>query len=455
MTGILIFASLTQWTWYVHKIYTGTKLYDTWLSLDSEDHPVVLVSDEWITGSQSWLSLWWNGSDWSLDTLPICTKTTGMSLAAWLMGPDDSLWFVSGEVDSTFPGGPPYPWRIAFLHGAGDTWDSLPAIVDTASAGTDWFLDVSIVPFMDTSGLPGLLIHNQYPDYSDSLLRLYRFVSPGQWEMELVENRSSHGTIRAARIDSKGFLHLFGINPGRFYHLSNETGSWVCETPDTARLSTLWTFAVQNTIDQHNQLHILYDAMAWTDSTGEFDRYQIRYLFRDSLSQWQVVDTNTHSYWNTGPAVDYNDIIHLPVSPSGAVYHWYKPAGQPGPWDYEKVDTAQAQFAFRLFLSCDHQNYLHMAYYWMNHPDVFYATTNPDIGVWEAPPSEPRQSLILSMAPSGFWVAGYSGPVSIYDATGRLILSRDIKGKTLVSPLRPGVYFVKAGRQRGRIAVLR
>jgi hypothetical protein len=67
-----------------------------------------------------------------------------------------------------------------------------------------------------------------------------------------------------------------------------------------------------------------------------------------------------------------------------------------------------------------------------------------------APPSG---SLTLLPAPSGFWITGYSGEARIYDPAGRLVLSKEIKGKTLISPLSPGVYFVVAGKERARIAV--
>ena len=59
----------------------------------------------------------------------------------------------------------------------------------------------------------------------------------------------------------------------------------------------------------------------------------------------------------------------------------------------------------------------------------------------------------LSMVSSGFLISGYEGPVQVYDATGRLILSREITGKTLISPLNRGVYFVIAGKQKAKVAV--
>ncbi len=65
--------------------------------------------------------------------------------------------------------------------------------------------------------------------------------------------------------------------------------------------------------------------------------------------------------------------------------------------------------------------------------------------------AKPEEKLALLPAPGGFYITGYEGPVQIYDPAGRFVLSKEIKGKTLISPLRPGVYFVVAGRERAGI----
>ncbi|MEO0249343.1 MAG: hypothetical protein ABIN58_07300 [candidate division WOR-3 bacterium] len=71
----------------------------------------------------------------------------------------------------------------------------------------------------------------------------------------------------------------------------------------------------------------------------------------------------------------------------------------------------------------------------------------------EEGPAKPEGKLTLLPAPGGFYITGYEGPAQIYDPAGRLILSKDIKGKTLISPLRPGFYFVMAGKQRGKMVL--
>jgi len=67
--------------------------------------------------------------------------------------------------------------------------------------------------------------------------------------------------------------------------------------------------------------------------------------------------------------------------------------------------------------------------------------------------SESERGLVLTPAPSGFLISGYEGEAQVYDPAGRLILTREIKSKALIGPLKPGVYFVVAGSQRAKVAV--
>ena len=61
--------------------------------------------------------------------------------------------------------------------------------------------------------------------------------------------------------------------------------------------------------------------------------------------------------------------------------------------------------------------------------------------------------LTILPSPSGFWISGYEGEAQIYDPAGRLVIKKEIRGKTLVRPLSPGVYFVVAGKERAKVAV--
>ncbi|MEO0191446.1 MAG: hypothetical protein ABIM46_01555 [candidate division WOR-3 bacterium] len=72
----------------------------------------------------------------------------------------------------------------------------------------------------------------------------------------------------------------------------------------------------------------------------------------------------------------------------------------------------------------------------------------------EVPESaQARPDLTIIPAPSGFYITCPSGEARIYDSAGRLVMAREIKGKTLISPLVPGVYFVVAGKERVKVAV--
>ncbi len=68
-------------------------------------------------------------------------------------------------------------------------------------------------------------------------------------------------------------------------------------------------------------------------------------------------------------------------------------------------------------------------------------------------PARHKGKLALVPAARGFYITGYEGPALIYDPAGRLVLSKEIKGKALISPLRPGVYFVIAGKEKAGVAV--
>ena len=101
------------------------------------------------------------------------------------------------------------------------------------------------------------------------------------------------------------------------------------------------------------------------------------------------------------------------------------------------------------YMLVDADGYLHAAYT-SKRGELCYAKGGLSAGESSG---RSRLNLILIPAPQGFYISGYSGPAQVYDPAGRLILAKEIKDKTLISPLRPGVYLVLAGRQRGKVAI--
>ena len=116
------------------------------------------------------------------------------------------------------------------------------------------------------------------------------------------------------------------------------------------------------------------------------------------------------------------------------------------------VDAGPCNYDYGSLGSFDGVEWWSVCTYGINYNWVMELVLVPS-EVQEGPVLGPPEELTLLMAPEGFLISGYEGPVQVYDATGRLLLSRDIKGKTLIGPLSPGVYFVRAGKQRGKIAI--
>ena len=105
---------------------------------------------------------------------------------------------------------------------------------------------------------------------------------------------------------------------------------------------------------------------------------------------------------------------------------------------------------YTTLVSLDGVNWSTICTYYMDYRWVMELILTPaDV---EEEPAKPEGKLALLPAPGGFWITGYSGEARIYDPAGRLVLSKEIRGKTLISPLGPGVYFVMAEKQRGKVA---
>jgi len=180
---------------------------------------------------------------------------------------------------------------------------------------------------------------------------------------------------------------------------------------------------------------------AWRNLDGtwyreKLDEFQIKGLcvdadglihglaaFADSVAYHVARDTSG-SKWDTLEVVDNINGIAIPGPATG--------------WGggYMLVDT---------------DGYLHAAYCGKN-GKLCYATTNPNVGVPEFL-QVLKSGLVLIPASHGFYINGYSGEAQIYDPAGRLVLKREIKGKTLIGPISPGIYFVVAGKERARVMV--
>mgnify|MGYP005843165561 FL=1 len=126
---------------------------------------------------------------------------------------------------------------------------------------------------------------------------------------------------------------------------------------------------------------------------------------------------------------------------------WHSPGQAPATTDAGPCASWDCSY----LASLDGVNWETLCSYYMDYNWVMELILTPsDV---EEGPAKPEEKITLLSASGGFWINGYEGEAWIYDPAGRLVLSKEIKGKTLIGPLRPGVYFVVAGRQRVRIAI--
>jgi len=118
---------------------------------------------------------------------------------------------------------------------------------------------------------------------------------------------------------------------------------------------------------------------------------------------------------------------------------------------FASIDSGPAVQGYGDLISLDGNTWHDLAEYGLNYNWVMELILTPsDV---EEGPARPEEKLALIPVPGGFLITGYEGQTEIYDPAGRLVLSKEIKGKTLINPLRPGVYFVVAGKQKARVAV--
>jgi len=256
----------------------------------------------------------------------------------------------------------------------------------------------------------------------------------GWWHSAVLHSGTTGHLAPVIFVDSNDYLAIYGDKEG---------GTWQYDTVDNLYdIGGFSTSLPYIYVDRWNHPYVVY--YPWYSGYG----YRCRYGFRDN-SGWHTEFPNMDIPRSI--VVDSLDIVHTVMHDSSGVYHIVRYPNVRAWRQLERIDTfSDAQ---KCKIAIDSQGYLHVAFTNSDRTKLIYTTNNPEVGVWEASPPEFRQTLILSMAPSGFLISGYSGPIQVYDSGGRLLMSREIKGKTLVSPLSPGVYFVMAGKQRGKVAV--
>jgi hypothetical protein len=125
---------------------------------------------------------------------------------------------------------------------------------------------------------------------------------------------------------------------------------------------------------------------------------------------------------------------------------WHAPGQTPATTDAGPCDPYYGSM-----VSLDGVDWGTICSYYMDYRWVMELILTP-VNVEEGP-AKPEGKLTLLPTAGGFWITGYEGPAQIYDPAGRLVLGKEIRGKTLISPLSPGVYFVIAGKGKARVAV--
>ncbi len=452
--GFLVGFSFSQWSWdwhaekvYRYRAYAGKKN----IMLNSQGYPLIVFDEKWVSNKvivHQWVCVWWNGSNWETDTFPLwmAAEESGESNYAWLMGEDDRLWFVIAEDDTTLPPGPlGYPQRYRFYHGFGDIWDSLPSLSDTFSYELINAVLSPIPVYLDTTGLP--VFANARWMGSDEGIGIHRF-NGSAWQSEFVPCTSSTGALYhiEARGDNEGNVHISGTAVTSLFHLSNETGSWLrIVLYNLGGTGDLFWSVSGLYIDRWRQVYLFSNPYIY--GTG----FVLRYAFRDLDGFWHMEDVplNYPLGYASNHVADSNGVCHFAYTFDGGVFHWYKYFWGDF-WQTNLIAPGKIDLDARSF-GIDSFNYLHLCYGTQD-SCIYYATTNPKIGASESSP-DPRPNLILVPTSHGFYITGYSGPAQIYDPAGRLVLNREIKGKTLIGPLSPGVYFVVAGRGMAKVTV--
>jgi len=362
----------------------------------------------------------WTGNSWDFQYPPF-----GYEEENTLLDGKDLLWLG----DFTGSG-----WIDIYHQIAGTDWDTLQFFQDSLVGG-GLCVDTSNAPHLIFKKGNNLLLNAQYTAGDTWVLDTILFDSI--WWFNYVFPACGHDDV----------LHFIGLSDYLAIHGWNEGGTWQYDTADDVTGQGDFAFStVKITIDQRGWPHLRYSPYY----SGQ--DYKRKYAFKDA-SGWHaefINDDPDDLWWSTSLAIDSLGAVHAAKSDPTGIYHMIRYPDDTLWYNAERIDTfTDAQ---RIQIAIDGEEYLHVVFTAGDNQKLVYATTNPGVGITESLP-EPEPGLVLISAPSGFYITSYSGEARIYDPAGRLVLAREINGKTLMGPLKPGVYFVVAGKQKARIAV--
>ncbi|MEO0181534.1 MAG: T9SS type A sorting domain-containing protein [candidate division WOR-3 bacterium] len=437
MNGLLMLVFLSQWVWHVEHVYVDTTPLGTvqGLVLDSQCDPVILYLDSYPVEGGSYghrnVVIEWQEGSWRIDTLPPWVAPEEGGSQACFMDTSDSLWI--GSVDC-----PPYPPKYKFFHGWGDTWDTLPSLVDSLANPYIGLINWPQGAFLDFLGIPMIVTSDTISDtLGFTKFGIYRFEG-GAWQGEWIPQPDpiyygSEAFYIDADRDCNSNIHIVSLQWGYFLHGSNESGSWEWVAADSVTEDPLPWASASLCMDYKNQPHALFR------TSPSFEPDQLRYLFRDTLGQWHVdtIFTASLGIWSN-PVVDRDGVVHF-ISTKGGISHYYKNPSDTA-WHNEIIDYLGGAY---LHMATDSLGFLHVVWF-NNERDVYYATTNPDIGIPESQ-HEPKPRLFLSVAPNptrGALKLKFGIPLEdeglvslkIYDVSGRVV-------QTIFSEEKPAGYY--------------
>jgi len=260
-----------------------------------------------------------------------------------------------------------------------------------------------------------------------------------------------------AQTDESGNLWVFyhQDNPRQSARCAHQnSGSWTLEIVEDVPNSFWFTPGPQLAV-KGGMVYALYKP---TGTTKDGDD-TLRFAWRKPDGSWYY--EKMREFQIQRPGIGPTGLVHGLAAFVGDSVAYYVTRDPTSPkWDTMGVvdsvngimpaeTSSQAVWWNGGFMLVDADGNLHAAYTGKNR-QLCYATSGVLI---EESSSDPGLSLILVPVPQGFWITGHSGEARIYDSAGRLVLSKRVKGKTLISPLKPGVYFVVAGREKARAAV--